>query len=67
MQNSYIVESVRTAVGRMGGSLKDITVDYLAEKVIREVLNKTNKEIEVDEVILGQAKKSVVAAAELQK
>ncbi|WP_025783439.1 thiolase family protein [Sporosarcina sp. D27] len=58
MRDSYIVEAVRTAVGRMGGSLKDITVDHLAEKVIREVIARTNKDIEVDEVILGQAKQS---------
>lgn len=58
MRNSYIVESVRTAIGRMGGSLKDVTVDHLAEKVIRELMERTNKEIEVDEVILGQAKQS---------
>ena len=58
MRNAYIVESVRTAIGRMGGSLKDVPVDHLAEKVIRELLERTNKEIEVDEVILGQAKQS---------
>lgn len=58
MRDSYIVETVRTAIGRMGGSLKGITVDRLAEKVIREVMTRTNKDIEVDEVILGQAKQS---------
>lgn len=58
MSESFIVESVRTAIGRMGGSLKDITVDHLAEKVIRELMERVNTEIEVDEVILGQAKQS---------
>ncbi|WP_017756340.1 thiolase family protein [Calidifontibacillus oryziterrae] len=58
MKQPYIVESVRTAIGRMGGTLKDITVDVLAEKVIREVLVRSNPEVEVDEVILGQAKQS---------
>ncbi|REB07103.1 thiolase family protein [Sporosarcina sp. BI001-red] len=58
MRNSYIVEAVRTAIGRMGGSLKDVTVDHLAEKVIRDLMERTNKNIEVDEVILGQAKQS---------
>jgi acetyl-CoA C-acetyltransferase len=58
MRHTYIVESVRTAIGRMGGSLKDVTVDHLAEKVIRELMARTNKNIEVDEVILGQAKQS---------
>lgn len=58
MRNSYIVGSVRTAVGRMGGALKDVTVDHLAEAVIREVMERTGKNIQVDEVILGQAKQS---------
>lgn len=58
MNQAYIVETVRTAIGRMGGSIKDVTVDLLAEKVIREVLNRSNPEVEVDEVVLGQAKQS---------
>jgi len=58
MRESYIVGSVRTAIGRMGGSLKDVPVDHLAEKVIREIMERANKDIEVDEVILGQAKQS---------
>lgn len=58
MNQSYIVESVRTAIGRMGGTIKDVTVDHLAEKVIREVLNRSHSGAEVDEVILGQAKQS---------
>ncbi|MFS0823907.1 thiolase family protein [Bacillus sp. 1P02SD] len=58
MKETYIVDSVRTAVGKMGGALKDVTVDLLAEKVIREILLRTNPTIEVDEVILGQAKQS---------
>mgnify|MGYP001476099911 CR=1 FL=1 len=58
MRESYIIGSVRTAVGKMGGALKDVTSDFLAEKVIREVLDRYGKEVEVDEVILGQAKQS---------
>lgn len=58
MRESYIIGSVRTAVGKMGGALKDVTSDFLAEKVIREVLHRYGKEVEVDEVILGQAKQS---------
>jgi acetyl-CoA C-acetyltransferase len=42
----------------MGGVLRDVTVDLLAEKVIRELMERTNKEVNVDEVILGQAKQS---------
>ncbi|PAV30869.1 acetyl-CoA acetyltransferase [Virgibacillus profundi] len=58
MVESYIVGSVRTAVGKMGGALKNVTVDYLAEAVIREVLNRSKADVTVDEVILGQAKQS---------
>ncbi|WP_277674144.1 thiolase family protein [Piscibacillus halophilus] len=58
MKEAYIIDSVRTAVGRMGGTLKNVEVDFLAEKVIREVLHRTGEDIEVDEVILGQAKQS---------
>src|SRR5699024_558209 len=42
----------------MGGELKDVTVDHLAEKVIRELMERTGSDIKVDEVILGQAKQS---------
>lgn len=58
MNQAYIVESVRTAIGRMGGTIKDVPVDHLAEKVIREVLNRSHTGVQVDEVILGQAKQS---------
>ena len=58
MNQAYIVESVRTAIGRMGGTIKDVPVDHLAEKVIREVLNRSHSGVQVDEVILGQAKQS---------
>ncbi|UOQ93161.1 thiolase family protein [Halobacillus shinanisalinarum] len=58
MEESYIVGSVRTAIGKMGGALKDVPVDHLAEKVIREVLERSNTDTKVDEVILGQAKQS---------
>ncbi|QHS23364.1 thiolase family protein [Virgibacillus sp. MSP4-1] len=58
LNESYIIGSVRTAVGKMGGSLKDVTADYLGEKVIGEVLHRYGANVEVDEVILGQAKQS---------
>ncbi|MBU8791296.1 MULTISPECIES: thiolase family protein [Oceanobacillus] len=58
MKNSYIIGSVRTAIGKMGGTLKNVPVDHLAEKVIREVLQRYGPEVAVDEVILGQAKQS---------
>lgn len=58
MKQPYIVEAIRTPIGQMGGTLKDVPVDYLAEKVIREIINRTEKEIKIDEVILGQTKQS---------
>ena len=59
MRNALIIDSVRTAVGRMGGTLKDIEVDYLAAKVLDEIVVRTGIEkSEVDEVIIGQAKQS---------
>ena len=49
----------RTAIGRMGGTLKEVPVDFLAAKVIKAVLTRTNLEGEaVDEVIFGHAKQS---------
>lgn len=62
MNEPVIVESVRTAVGRMGGALKEELVDFLAAKVIREILKRTDESIQVDEVILGQAKQSTDSA-----
>ncbi len=58
MQNSYIVEAVRTPIGKIGGTMKDITVDRLGEAVIREVISRTGLEISIDEIILGSAKQS---------
>lgn len=59
MRDVVIVEGVRTAIGRMGGTLKDVEPDYLAAHVMKELLNRTNIEGKlIDEVILGQAKQS---------
>lgn len=59
MENVVIIDSVRTAIGKMGGSLKEVEVDFLAAKVIDEILVRTGiDKSEVDEVIFGQAKQS---------
>lgn len=59
MRNAVLVDSVRTAIGRMGGSLRDVEVDHLAAKVISEIVNRTGIEgTDIDEVIMGQAKQS---------
>ncbi|MBX0315428.1 thiolase family protein [Planococcus glaciei] len=59
MNNSVIIASTRTAIGKMGGALKDELVDFLAAKAIAEVVKRgaIDKQI-VDEVIIGQAKQS---------
>ncbi|ALF10506.1 thiolase family protein [Parageobacillus thermoglucosidasius] len=62
MTGVVIVDAVRTAIGKMGGTLKNVEVDYLAAKVIDEVLKRNGIEgSEVDEVIMGQAKQSTDA------
>ncbi len=59
MRDALIIDSARTAVGRMGGTLKNIEVDYIAAKVLDEITARTGVEKkDVDEVILGQAKQS---------
>src|SRR4051794_34000686 len=59
MREVVIVESVRTAIGKLGGALGQETVDNLATKVIQELMKRTaiNPAL-VNEVILGQAKQS---------
>ncbi|MBD8027979.1 thiolase family protein [Ureibacillus sp. Re31] len=59
MKEVVIIDGVRTAIGKLGGSLINETADYLAEKVISALVERTGIDrSEVDEVILGQAKQS---------
>lgn len=59
MRNVFIIDAVRTAIGRMGGSLKDVPVDFLAARVIEAIRTRTKINLSaIDEVILGQAKQS---------
>lgn len=59
MQEAVIVAGVRTAIGRVGGTLKDVEVDYLAAKVMQEILVRSGIPGQsVDEVILGHTKQS---------
>lgn len=62
MRDVYIVDAVRTSVGRLGGDYKTVTADYLASHVIEGLLQRIGTPIEVDEVILGQARQSADAA-----
>jgi acetyl-CoA C-acetyltransferase len=63
MEEVVIVSAVRTAVGRLGGGLKDVEPEDLGMIVILEALKQAQVEAEaVDEVILGQTKQSADAA-----
>lgn len=54
-----IVDGVRTAIGRYGGTLKDVNSGELATHVIRELLTRTKLDPAlVDEVILGEARQT---------
>lgn len=59
MRSIVIIDGVRTAIGRMGGALKDVEADILSAAVMKEVLNRSNLSgEEIDEVIFGNAKQS---------
>lgn len=59
MKEVVIVDGVRTAIGKLGGSLKNETADFLGEQVIRALVERTALDPAlIDEVILGQAKQS---------
>jgi acetyl-CoA C-acetyltransferase len=63
MDEVVIVSAVRTAVGRLGGGLKDVEPEDLAKIVISEAISRAGVEPgEVDEVIMGQTKQSADAA-----
>ena len=63
MNEVVIVSAVRTAVGRLGGGLKDVEPEDLGKLVIGEALARAQVEPQaVDEVILGQTKQSADAA-----
>lgn len=59
MKNVVIVDAVRTAIGKLGGSIGNETVDFLASHAIEELIRRTDLDKSaVGEVILGQAKQS---------
>jgi len=54
MVKTVVVSGVRTAIGRFGGSLKDVSAVELGSIVIREAINRARiKPEDVDEVIMG--------------
>lgn len=54
MREVAIVNPVRTAVGRFGGSLKDVPASDLGKQVIEKILEETGLDpMEIEDVILG--------------
>ena len=54
-KNIVITSATRTAIGKLGGSLKNLTSYQMGSIVIKEALKKSKIEAkEVDEVIMGQ-------------
>ncbi|WP_067724503.1 thiolase family protein [Oceanobacillus damuensis] len=59
MTGVVIVDSVRTAVGKLGGTLINETADKLAATVLKDLFERSGITYEmIDEVILGQAKQT---------
>ncbi|ARK20939.1 thiolase family protein [Sporosarcina ureae] len=59
MNDVVIIDSVRTAIGKLGGSLGAIQANHLAAHVIETIIERTGiKKDIVEEVIFGQAKQS---------
>ncbi len=55
MKNIVITSAVRTAVGSIGKSLKNISADRLGTSVISNVIKQSQlKNSEIDEIIMGQ-------------
>jgi len=54
LREAVICEPVRTPVGRMGGVLRDVPAEMLAETVIRALLERGHFDpAEIDDVVLG--------------
>ncbi len=63
MTDVVIVSAVRTALGRLGGALKDVQPEELARVVITAAVERAGVEpANVDEVVMGQTKQSADAA-----
>lgn len=63
MRDAVVVSAVRTAIGKMGGTLMDIPPEELARVVIEESLKRAGVEKgQVNEVVFGQTKQSADAA-----
>src|SRR5699024_11150107 len=59
MKHVVIVDAVRTAIGKLGGTLSNETADFLGSHVMEELIRRTDIDKQViEEVILGQARRS---------
>jgi acetyl-CoA C-acetyltransferase len=59
LKEAVIVSGVRTAIGKLGGSLRDALVEQLASQVLQEAIKRAGIETDaIDEVILGHGKQS---------
>ena len=62
MREVVMVEAVRTAIGNLGGALKDLQAEDLAGMVIRALMEKSGiAAADIDEVIFGQVRQSADA------
>ena len=59
MKEVLIIDGVRTPVGKLGGTLKDVPPEQLAALVMKEVLQRSGGNAQdLDEIIMGHAKQS---------
>ena len=59
MKNAYIVEACRTAVGKHGGTLKDMQPEVLGTFVVKAAIERAGiKPADLDEVIFGHCRQS---------
>lgn len=57
--NYVIVSAVRTAIGKFGGSLKDVDSGTLASIVVKEAISRAGLEpAQIDEVIMGEVRQT---------
>jgi len=57
MKDAFIIDGIRTPIGKLGGSLSQIRADDLAALVMKELLNRNSKidPAQIDDVIFGCA------------
>lgn len=62
MKSVVITSAVRTAIGKMGGTLKDVLPEDLTRVVLEEAISRSGLDRDaIDEVIVGQTKQSADA------